>query len=348
MATDSRVLRVIDASLNRASEGLRVVEDYARFVLDDAHLSRLAKELRHKLAGTTPAPLERLAARETLADVGAAISTASELERADAWSVCLASLERTQQALRSLEEFGKTLDPALGAAFEGLRYRTYTLAKALGATAAVVERLADVRLYALVDGRESVDEFERFVQTLCEAGVHAIQLRDKMLNDRELVGRARTMVAVCRRHGVVSIVNDRPDIALAAGADGIHVGQDELSVKDCRSVVGPRGLVGVSTHSIEQARAAVLDGADYLGVGPTFPSTTKSFDHFPGLELVRQVAAEISLPAFAIGGITQENAGGVVAAGLRRVAVGGAVTGARDLAATVRLLKEALLDRSAT
>jgi thiamine-phosphate pyrophosphorylase len=346
--TDPRILRVIDASLNRACEGLRVVEDYARFVLDDAHLSRLAKQMRHDLANAAPEALDRFACRETQADVGTAISTISEGQRADAWSVCLASLERTQQALRSLEEFGKTLDPSLGAAFEGLRYRTYTLAKALAATTGAIERLDGVRLYGLVDGRESPDEFEGFVQTLCEAGVQALQLRDKELSDRELVGRAKRLAAVCHQYGALSIVNDRPDIALVAGADGVHVGQDELSVKDCRSVLGPRGLIGVSTHSIEQARAAVLDGADYLGVGPIFPSGTKSFVQFPGLDLVRQVAAEIALPAFAIGGITPVNVGEVFAAGLQRVAVAGAVTGVSDPAAAVRSLKDALLARSAT
>ena len=99
------------------------------------------------------------------------------------------------------------------------------------------------------------------------------------------------------------IINDRPDLAALARADGVHVGQEELSVKDARSIVGPETLVGVSTHSIEQARQAVLDGANYIGVGPTFPSGTKQFEQFPGVELLRAVAAEIRLPAFAIGGI---------------------------------------------
>ena len=113
------------------------------------------------------------------------------------------------------------------------------------------------------------------------------------------------------------------------------MGQEELSVKDARTIVGPRRLVGVSAHSIQQARQAVLDGADYLGVGPVFPSDTKHFGEFPGLELVRAVAAEIRLPAFAIGGIDRENLGQVLSAGLRRVAVSGAVAMAPDPAQAV-------------
>jgi thiamine-phosphate pyrophosphorylase len=339
---DPRVLRAIDASLNRASEGLRVVEDYARFVLDDAHLTRLAKELRHALAEEAPLSRERLAARDTRGDVGTAIGTAAESLRADSWSVCLASLERVQQALRSVEEFGKAIDPALGATFEGFRYRAYTLAKAVGATTGACGRLAGVRLYALVDGRGSAAELEALAAGLCEAGVNALQLRDKRLADRELVDRARRLVAVCRRYGVLSIVNDRPDIAALAGADGVHVGQEELSVKDARTVVGPRALVGVSTHSIEQARAAVLDGADYLGAGPTFPSGTKAFDAWPGIDYLRQVSGEISLPTFAIGGITAENLGAVLAAGATRVAVAAAITAAPDPCDATRALCEAL------
>jgi thiamine-phosphate pyrophosphorylase len=346
---DHRVVRLLDASLNRATEGARVVEDYARFVLDDAHLSRLAKELRHGVAaaGSVLPLADRLACRDTPGDVGTAISTASEGQRADAWAVCAASLGRLQEAIRSLEEYGKTIEPALGARFEQLRYDAYTLAAGLGGTQRGSERLGEALLYVLVDGADSLDAFAERVEMLCKAGVDVLQLRDKSLDDRTLVERARLMASLCRRHGVTSIVNDRADIAVAAGADGVHVGQKELSITDARAVVGPGRLVGVSTHSIEQARAAVLGGADYLGVGPTFPSTTKSFAEFPGLEFVRQVAAEISLPAFAIGGITAANAGEVVAAGLRRVATSGAITGAADPSATVEALRAALGGRSA-
>jgi thiamine-phosphate pyrophosphorylase len=126
------------------------------------------------------------------------------------------------------------------------------------------------------------------------------------------------------------IVNDRPDVAAIVGADGVHLGQDDVSVKDARSVLGPRKLVGVSTHSIEQARAAVLAGANYIGVGPTFPSRTKEFTSFPGLGLLRQVAAEIRLPTFAIGGIDQVNVAEVLATGIRRIAVSSAVTAAKS------------------
>ena len=178
------------------------------------------------------------------------------------------------------------------------------------------------------------------------AGVDVLQLRDKQLSDRDLVERARRLRVLTRDTQTLFILNDRPDIALLAHADGVHLGQDELSVKDARTVVGPKMLVGVSTHSIEQARQAVLDGANYIGVGPTFPSATKQFDNFPGVQLLRQVAAEIRLPAFAIGGISEENLNEVLATGITRIAVTGAILSAVDPSHAATALKRGLGSRS--
>jgi thiamine-phosphate pyrophosphorylase len=126
------------------------------------------------------------------------------------------------------------------------------------------------------------------------------------------------------------VVNDRPDIASLADADGVHLGQDDLSVKEARRIVGPDRLIGVSTHSVEQVRQAVLEGADYIGVGPVFRSPTKAFDWVPGLEFVRHAAEETSLPSFALGGITLENVRQVVSAGARRIAVASAVIRSKE------------------
>jgi thiamine-phosphate pyrophosphorylase len=133
-------------------------------------------------------------------------------------------------------------------------------------------------------------------------------------------------------------------VARLCDADGVHVGQDDATVKDARRIVGPHALVGVSTHTLEQVRVAVLDGADYIGIGPTFPSKTKAFDDFPGLAFVQAACAETALPAFALGGISAQNAAQVVAAGARRVAVSAAVCGAADPEQAARLLRAALPD----
>jgi thiamine-phosphate pyrophosphorylase len=367
MPPHSNALRILDASLNRASEGLRVAEDYVRFVLDDGHLTELLKQLRHDLAAAAsavPAPA-RHAARDTAQDVGTKVTTTSERSRDDAWSVCTASFERVKQALRSLEEYSKTIEPELGRRFESLRYHLYTIEAAVGRTVAACDCLAEAQLYVLIDGCESESAFEALINSLIVGGVDAVQLRDKRLGDRELIARARLLAAKVKSHTTVApnspdqawsglaserwstkrplaIINDRPDVAAIVDADGVHLGQDDMSVKDARRIVGPHKLIGVSTHRIEQARAAVLDGANYIGVGPTFPSQTKEFRAFPGVPLLEDVAREIRLPAFAIGGVSALNLEQVRAAGFTRIAVSSAVTHAEDPAAAAAALRDAL------
>jgi thiamine-phosphate pyrophosphorylase len=338
------VLRILDASANRGREGLRVLEDWVRFAMDDAHLTQCLKQLRHDLAAAlSPIPWgRRLAARETQADVGTDIHTSLEASREDVSEILTANFLRLQESLRSMEEYGKLLDPAVGRAIGQLRYRAYTLQRAVDATRVGCERLAAAQLYVLLDGRESIEEFEQLARLLIEAGVDVLQFRDKRLTDRELIDRARRLRKLTHGTSTLLIINDRPDLAALVRADGVHVGQEELSVKDARTIVGPDMLVGVSTHSIEQARQAVLDGANYIGVGPTFPSGTKQFGHFPGVELLRAVAAEIRLPAFAIGGITRENIGRVLAAGITRFAVSGAAIEADDPSQAARELRALL------
>ena len=338
------VLRILDASFNRAAEGLRVVEDYVRFALDDRHLTELAKGLRHDLVvgADAIASADLHAARETQCDVGTSVGTESEAARADPWHVCAASLKRVEQSLRSIEEYSKIEHPEVATRYEALRYRTYTLERAINLTRHSLQRFDHVRLYVLVDARESLAEFAQLVESLASVGVGAIQLRVKQLTDRDLIERARALVAATRGTACLAIINDRPDIAAIVRADGVHLGQEDMRVKDARAIVGPRSLIGVSTHSMEQARAAVLDGANYLGAGPIFPSATKSFGDFPGLDFLRGIAAEIRLPTFAIGGIHRENVAAVLGTGITRVAVSSAVVGAPDAAKTAQELLQIL------
>lgn len=343
----SEIDRILDASANRCREGLRVVEDYVRFVLNDGHLSRLVKELRHELAAAlNMLPAERLIrSRDTPGDVGTRIETAAEGERTDPHHVARANAKRVAEALRSLEEYGKCLDAGFAARCEQLRYRFYTIEQVLSMIGSSWQRLADCRVYLLVGsprGDGAGAGVERLVQAALEGGVDAVQLREKHVPDRRLIELARRIRMLTAHAGALFIINDRPDLAVLTEADGVHVGQDDLTVCEARRIVGGERLVGVSTHDLAQARQAVLDGADYLGVGPTFPSTTKSFDRVAGLEFVRQVAAEITLPWFAIGGITPENVAEVAGAGASRIAVSAAVCSAEDPSAAARSLQSAL------
>lgn len=351
MTTNSDIhaaLRIIDANTNRSLEGLRVVEDFARFRLNDKHLASLYKESRHELV-TALASLPQqalLAARDTSGDVGTQIEASDEYSRDSAVDVAVASQKRVEQALRCIEEYAKTVAHDVASAVEQLRYRVYSLGKAVAATAASHAKLSETKLYVLVDARPSLDAFDQLVRALTDAKVDVIQLRDKQLCDRELIARGHALRKITLGTNTLFIVNDRPDIAAIVGADGVHVGQAELSTSEARSILGPNRLIGVSTHSIEQSRQAVLDGADYIGCGPTFPSQTKQFEDFPGMGFLQAVADEISLPAFAIGGITPDNLPQVLEAGFQRIAVSNCVTAASSPRAVVRKMKASLSRRS--
>jgi thiamine-phosphate pyrophosphorylase len=324
--------RILDAAANRAREALRVLEDYCRFGLDDRLLSGELKQLRHDLAETLAGlPVNTLLeARETQRDVGTSLTTAREQQRQSLTEVVQANLKRLQEALRSLEEYGKLHGPRLGQALKRLRYRSYTLERVLLLGVTARQRLANARLYVLVTGARCAAALDWTIQEVATGGARIIQLREKGLPDRELLERARKVRQWTAKSDVLFILNDRPDIARLAEADGVHLGQDDLPVKEARRIIGPDALIGVSTHSLEQAQQAVRDGASYLGVGPTFPSGTKHFEEFPGLELVRQVTTETSLPAFVLGGMNLQTLPEAVAAGAQRVAVSQAICQAED------------------
>jgi len=323
---------------------MRVVEEYARFVLDDSHLTGLQKQLRHELTEILRAlPREELcAARATEQDVGTQVTTQEEFRRHDVRDVAIANQKRVEQALRSLEEFLKPWDGAAARRIEQLRYRAYTVGRAWELTDFSRQRLRQATLYVLIDGGPTPEAFSRGVAELVRAGTHVLQLRAPGLDDRQLVARGRRLRELTRETPTLYVMNNRPDLAALTQADGVHVGQDDLSVKEVRAIAGPHVLVGVSTHTLAQARQAVLDGANYLGCGPTFPSRTKSFESFPGVEFLRAVSQEISLPAFAIGGIRLANLAEVQAAGFSRVAVAGGVRDEEDPAGTARQFLSAL------
>jgi thiamine-phosphate pyrophosphorylase len=192
-------------------------------------------------------------------------------------------------------------------------------------------------LYAIVDpldtGRSPID----LAAALLDGGARLLQLRLKVAPAREVLEVARAVRPLARQAGALLIVNDRPDVARAAEADGVHLGQDDLLVAAARAVLGSGGIIGVSTHSVAEARAAAAAGADYLGVGPVFDTTSKvGALAARGLHLVRAVRDAVTLPLVAIGGITPGTAPDVRAAGADAVAMIAALVRAPDVAAAVR------------
>lgn len=340
----SGAARLMDAAANRCREGLRVVEDFVRFTLDDAMLSEALKRIRHDLAEclTLVGSEDWIRFRDTPGDVGTAIHTPSERVRPSLDSLVLANCKRVEEALRTLEEFSKLQNPAVASRMEALRYRFYSVEQNLASRRSAGDRLARAKLYLLLTDRLCPRGLGPVAQGALAGGVDIIQLREKETSDQRHLVLAKLLRDWTRDAGKLFIVNDRPDLAALVDADGVHLGQDDLPVAAVRRIVGSRALIGVSTHSIEQARRAVSEGADYLGVGPVFPSTTKEFSDVAGLEFVKQVASEIRIPWFAIGGINPERLGDVQAAGATRVAVSSAVCCAENPATATNAFASAL------
>lgn len=356
-----QILRILDANLNRAREALRVMEDAARFLLDDAELAAPLKELRHALrdaAAMLPSPE---LCRDVASDVGTSMTTADERRRDDVVDVALAAGKRLGEALRSLEEFGKLIDESFAARIKALRYRGYELEGTLVArlrakgseseprstlrgSEPTPERTLQWRLCVLVGRRFCRRPWEEVVEAAVEGGADAIQLREKELPDRELLDAARRLVSIVGSRAA-TVINDRPDVALAAGATGVHLGQDDLPIDAVRrlSMIGGDArhlVVGASAHTLEEVDRSIAAGADLCGIGTMFPSATRPDLPASGVEFLRAfVTAHPAMPHLAIGGITRENLPALVDAGCRGVAIGAAICGAPDpLQATRELL----------
>lgn len=332
-----RAGRIIDANANRAREGLRVMEDIARFVLDDRALSAQIKSVRHRLveavAGLGVSRDELLAARDTPGDVGTTISTERETTRAGLRDVAITAAARVGEALRMLEELAKISGAGGGGPFELLRYEVYEIERLL------VPRLGNCgasQWHLCVLVTESLcrhGSWDEVAERAFAGGAACVQLREKSLGDREFLARARRLVGIAREHGARAIINDRPDIAVLADADGVHVGQDDLSPAQARRVVGPERLVGASTSCVQEAYEAVRGGADYCGIGPIFATATKPDRPVRGIAYLQAYLADdllAGVPHLAIGGITLATIGQIVASGGRGVAVSSCVCGSPE------------------
>ncbi len=203
-------------------------------------------------------------------------------------------------------------------------------------------RLAGARLYLVCDGRPAGRGPSELLPAAIAGGVDVVQLRDKTLGDEELLSLAREAREICERHGALFVVNDRPVVARDSGADGVHVGQDDMPLAEVRELVGPDMLIGLSTHAPPEIEASDAALADYIGVGPVYATPTKLGRPAVGLELVRYAAAHTPVPFFAIGGINVDNIDEVLAAGASRVCVLRAIAESADPELAARELREQL------
>ncbi len=327
--TPEQTLRIIDASLDRVGEGLRLLEDLARFLLNDAVLARQLKTMRHQLVTGTPSFDQRLLqARNARTDVGREIKAGGTVQVRDLKALVVANAKRVQQSLRVVEELAKMpgieLDPKR---FKEARFSLYTIERELLAKLLRRDKVERIRgLYVVVDtqalaGRSHLEVAGQAI----DGGARVIQLRDKIMSKRGLLTIARQLKELCAEGDALFIVNDHLDLALAADADGLHLGQDDLPVGLARQLLPLDRLLGCSVASVEQAIAAEAEGADYIAAGAIFPTGSKEAIEVIGLGNLRLIRKAVKLPLVAIGGINHQNVAQVVAAGADSVAVISAV-----------------------
>ena len=350
-ARSEAVLRILDANLDRAREGIRTIEEWCRFGLDDEDATAQLKHLRQVLASWHSPQIR--ASRDTPSDVGTALTHDQEATRTSLMALLQANFARVQEALRVLEEYGKLYNLDMSASAKQMRYQLYTLDSQLldpmvkasisAQPADRLDRQASQRLQQLARSHTYLvtaptPNFLSAIEAALEGGIAIVQYREKTAPDDERLEMAKQIRALCHRYGALFIVNDRVDIAAAVDADGVHLGQHDLPMAIARQILGPDKLVGRSTTNPQELQRALDEGADYIGVGPVHETPTKPGKAAAGNEYVRYAAAHAPMPWFAIGGLDADNLEPTLAAGATRVAVVRALMQADDPAEVARSL----------
>jgi len=204
------------------------------------------------------------------------------------------------------------------------------------------EVLHKIRLYVLISSKIATRSVKETAKLVIDGGADAIQLREKTISDSDFISLAGEIREITTNKGTLFIINDRVNVARELNADGVHLGQHDMSVLEARNIIGNEKIIGVSTHNIKQARQAQKDGADYIAVGPVYPTSTKDYEPSVGLKVVQEVSREINVPIFAIGAITLENLDGVVKAGVSSVAVCSAIINSKDIYSSTKRFKTKL------
>ncbi|NJR38581.1 MAG: thiamine phosphate synthase [Leptolyngbyaceae cyanobacterium CSU_1_4] len=311
----STIYRILDANLDRAREGLRVIEEWCRFGLNQAPLTSECKHLRQALAlWHTP---EIWASRDTGNDPGTSLTHPQEESRADITQVLRVNFCRVEEALRVLEEYGKLHIPQMAADCKQMRYRVYLLETSLIGQQRH-QKLERSRLYLVTS---PVENLFATVEAALQGGLSLVQYRDKDADDSTRLDHAQRLKQLCHQYDALFIMNDRVDLAIAVDADGVHLGQQDMPIAVARQVLGNQRIIGRSTTNPDEMQRAIAEGADYIGVGPVYETPTKAGKAAAGLEYVRYAAAHAPLPWFAIGGVDSENLQPILAAGATRVAV---------------------------
>jgi thiamine-phosphate pyrophosphorylase len=334
--------RIIDANLNRAGEGLHLLEDIARLMLNDSSLAQQLKTMRHEiLRGDWPFNQQLIQSRDSEGDVGIDIEAAGEAREREIPVAVVANARRVQEALRILEELSKIpgITPKLDAErFKQARFELYTIEQKLLSRLLRQDKISKLKgLYAIIDSQAlGQRRHVEVARQLIRGGAKIVQLRDKLRSKGELLPLALELRALCSEHSVLFIMNDYLDLALAADADGLHLGQGDLPISVARKLLPIDKILGCSVNTLDQATAAESEGADYIAVGSIYQTSSKEKAKVVGVGALRRIKPAVSLSIVAIGGINRDNVIEVLAAGADSVAVISAILKAEDVEEATR------------
>jgi thiamine-phosphate pyrophosphorylase len=335
----AQTLRIIDANGNRISEGLRFLEDVARFVLNDAILSQQLKTIRHGISKSIgKLGIKLISERDSESDVGANSKSGKQQELPD---LVTANAKRVEEGLRVIEELAKLpeISPMLDSLeFQRARFNIYTLEQKLLSRILRQQKITRLTgLYVILDTQVLGTKNEIDIATkVIRGGARILQLRDKHYEKGRLLAIAQKLKDLCHKADALFIINDHLDIALAVDADGLHIGQEDLPLPLVRKELPIDKIIGCSTINLDQALKAEAEGADYIAVGAIFPTPTKKDAIVVGIEQLRQIKQEIALPIVAIGGINKSNVIEVMSAGANSAAVISAVLKQDDVEEATR------------
>lgn len=338
-----KTFRIVDASLNRAAEGLRYLEDVARFMLNSQSLTQSLKTIRHDLViSEWNFQKQLLISRNSGGDVGVDIEVPADKEQPrDLPSSIVANSRRVQEALRTLEELAKvsSLTPKLTTEkIQKFRFELYRLEKEIIGTLLRQDKAKGISgLYVVIDtlALKGCSHVEIALPVI-RGGARIIQLRDKTMDRGALLPIARELKDLCAWSNALFIINDYLDVALAVQADGLHLGQTDMPISVARQLVPMDMMLGCSVTSVEMALRAQADGADYVAVSAVYPTPSKAGVTAVGIDVLQQVKQAVAVPVVAIGGIDSGKLHELKATGVDAIAVISAVLGADSPEAATR------------
>ncbi len=318
-AEDLRIYQIIDANLDRAREGLRVLEDWARFGLGKEKFVEKIKNFRQILGKNHLEVYKQ--SRNHIEDKCKGLTHHEQINRKTSEQIISSNSARVQEALRVIEEFSRLHNHELSKIASEIRYEIYTIEidlLSLSKCKKSEEILKENDLYVITDQKENL---LKIIEEILIAGVRIIQHRFKNGTDKDHLQEAIKIKNLCKRYNSLFIVNDRLDIALASNADGVHLGQDDLDLKNARKLLGYSKIIGISANNEIDISNALNEGCDYIGIGPVFETATKKNKKPLGIEKIKTLTKDLNIPWFAIGGIKSKNISYLKRNGFKKIAL---------------------------